>query len=105
MVLHLRSGPRASHDCTILPLGSHSAMRPWLEVHTWPRESAKMPITCPHLKSAGSLNHAGSDLNDGTGGAWLPAVVPIISNAAKPIKAFRMARSIHGSSWQWKVGR
>jgi hypothetical protein len=29
-----------------------------LEVQTWPRESAKIPITCPHLKSAGRVGQA-----------------------------------------------
>ena len=66
MVLQLPSGPRASHDCTSLPCGSHSEMRPRLDVHTWPCESAKMPITCPHVKSAGSTGHFGSAVNCGT---------------------------------------
>ena len=66
MVLQLPFGPRASHDCRSLPCGSHSEMRLRLEVQTWPRESAKMPITCPHVQSAGSTGHFGSASKTGT---------------------------------------
>src|SRR5688500_7920278 len=88
MVLHLRSGPRASQDCSILPCGSHSVMRPWLDVHTWPLASAKMPITWPHLKSAGSLNHSGSDLNAGTESDCRSSAptTAIIANAAQIVR-------------------
>src|SRR5688572_30526649 len=79
MVLHLPSGPRASHDCSRLPCGSHSLMRPELDVQTWPRESAKMPITWPHLKSAGSLKNSGSGLNCGAGGDCSVAAPAVIS--------------------------
>src|SRR5688572_8499213 len=81
MVLHLPSGPRASHDCSRLPCGSHSLMRPELDVHTWPRESAKIPITWPHLKSAGSLKKSGSALNCGTGGACSLPAGEIVANS------------------------
>ena len=51
--------PRLHHAC---PADPTRRCGRWLDVQTWPRESAKMPITCPHLKSAGSLKKAGSGL-------------------------------------------
>src|SRR5262245_11053469 len=41
-------------------------MRPRLDVHTCPFESAKMPITCPHVNPSGSTGHFGSAVNCGT---------------------------------------
>src|SRR5262245_14778914 len=41
-------------------------MRLRLDVQTCPLESAKIPMTCPHVKSDGSTGHFGSASNTGT---------------------------------------
>ena len=41
-------------------------MRLRLDVQTWPRASAKMPMTWPHDQSGGVFGHAGSTAKIGT---------------------------------------
>ena len=52
-----------------------------------------MPITWPHLKSAGSLKKSGSGLNDGTGGdCSLETLTVMRALTAMARTAFFMAR-------------
>ena len=108
--LQFSSGPRALQLCTMLPSGSHSAITLRLDVHTCPLESAAIPMTWPHSKSAGRMGQSASAWNVGTASGGSVASGPAQAApkrrriTAEPVASFLGAIIDHHSSLLGRTG-